>query len=251
MRNTTSWSNNNWPQDFSDVVEPKVSDIFEHVEGRRRTFRETVKDLHHSFCRMDAAAIVGWSIVCWFTGAVTVTVAMGLRWLAVVLVLIVCGPHVALAEGGDSRWVRPALRESARVNCEWWGNCFQHYRYLAWRERQARLRHYRQPVYHREATLHYRTPERDDRRDDRNRCRDFKRTVGDQHVSVEGAKRAADKAWIQMVRFYDGEVWMTLENAKGVKYMCSRSSVGETLGQTFSRCEIEARPCKAEKESDR
>ena len=246
MRNT-SWSNNNWPQDFSDVVEPTVADIFEHRE-ERQTILLTLTEWWDDFCRMSTNAVVGWVMVAFNAGIVGVMVAFKVGILA--LVLIASAPAVLQAQD-DGRWIRPALRESARVNCEWWGNCFQHYRYLAWRERQARLRHYRQPVYHREATLHYRTPDRDERYDDRRRCRDFKRTVGDQHVSVEGAKRAADKAWIQMVRFYDGEVWMTLENAKGVKYMCSRSSVGETLGQTFSRCEIEARPCKAEKESDR
>ena len=246
MRNT-SWSNNNWPQDFSDVVEPKVSDIFEHVEGGRRTFREVVKDRWSDFCRMDAAAFVGWSIVCWFTGAVTVTVAMGLRWLAVVLVLIVCGPHVAMAEGGDSR---AYVRKSLWSSCEFWGTCYR-YRYHSYDERWQRVRviYRHAPVRHyREATLHYRTPDRRYDRDEGPRCRESYRTVGNQHVAVQGAKAEADKAWIQAIRFHLGEKFMDIQNAKRISYTCSRSSVGETLGQTFSRCEIQATPCKAERE---
>lgn len=173
-----------------------------------------------------------------------------LLFLAALLVL----PGAARSEGDDSRvYVRKSLWSS----CEWWGTCYR-YRYHNYDERWERVRviYRRAPVrYHqpersyREATLHYRTPDRDRYdRDDRGGCRDIKRTVGDQHLTVPGAKAAADKAWIQMVRFHYGEVFMTLENARGVRYTCSRSSVGETLGQTFSRCEIEARPCKAEKE---
>lgn len=87
----------------------------------------------------------------------------------------------------------------------------------------------------------------DDHRYGRN-CRDRLKIVGDQHVSVDGAKGAADKAWSQTVRFYHGERFMDVANASGASYTCSRSSVGETLGQTFTRCELEARPCAPQKQ---
>jgi hypothetical protein len=73
--------------------------------------------------------------------------------------------------------------------------------------------------------------------------------VGDQHLSVSGAQAQADKAWQQDVRFYLGERWMDIKNAEGVRYECSRSSVGETLGQTLTRCEVSAIPCRAERMS--
>ena len=151
---------------------------------------------------------------------------------------------MALAEGGDSWWIRGSLRSS----CEYTQRCYR-LRYDPWFDRWERVRTvYRQPVRaYREAILHYRTPQHD-HRDDRRRCRDIFRTVGNQHLTVNGAKAEADKAWIQAIRFYYGEIFMSLEeNARDVKYTCSRSSVGETLGQVFNRCEIEAKPCKAEK----
>ena len=204
MRNT-SWSNNNWPQDFSDVVEPKVSDIFEHVEGGRRSFRKVAKDCWYDFCRMDAAAIVGWSVVCWFTGAVTVTVAMGLRWLAVALVLIVCGPHVATAEGEDSR---AYVRKSLWSSCEFWGTCHR-YRYHSYDER----RRYVRQRYYREATLHYRTPDRDrDYRDDRPRCIDRTLSrVGEERYGKDRAKESAEQQWMEEVRSRYGSRYMDTE----------------------------------------
>ena len=143
------------------------------------------------------------------------------RTLLTLAMLMVAVP--AYAED-DGRWIRQARR-----SCDFWGHCTVRY------------------VYVRRPEVRYYAPRRDD--DDRGvRCRDVMRTVGNQHLSVSGAKAEADKAWIQMVRFHLGEAHMTLENARDVTYTCSRSSVGETLGQTFSRCEVSARPCRAQKE---
>lgn len=83
-------------------------------------------------------------------------------------------------------------------------------------------------------------------------CREIRRAVGDQHLTVDGAKKAANDAWAGTIRFHLGEKFMSLENARAVIYTCSRSSIKEggvtTLGQTFTRCEIEAVPCMAMKE---
>lgn len=75
------------------------------------------------------------------------------------------------------------------------------------------------------------------------------RQVGNQHLTVDGAKKAADDAWAGDVRFRHGEVFMDLNNARDVTYTCSRSSIKEggvtTLGQSLTRCEIRGTPCKA------
>jgi hypothetical protein len=83
-------------------------------------------------------------------------------------------------------------------------------------------------------------------------CREVRRAVGDQHLTVDGAKKAANDAWAGTVRFHLGEKFMDLANARQVSYTCSRSSIKEggvtTLGQTLTRCEIEAQPCHPQRE---
>jgi hypothetical protein len=78
-------------------------------------------------------------------------------------------------------------------------------------------------------------------------CRELRRAVGDQHLTVDGAKKAANEAWAGTVRFHLGEKFMDLSNARNIVYVCARSSIKEggvtTLGQTLTRCEIEAQPC--------
>jgi len=93
------------------------------------------------------------------------------------------------------------------------------------------------------------------RRDEEEGCRDIRRVVGDQHLTVDGAKKAADDAWAGAVRFHLGEKFMDLSNARHISYTCSRSSIKEggvtTLGQTLTRCEIEAQPCQAPREGEK
>ena len=78
--------------------------------------------------------------------------------------------------------------------------------------------------------------------------------MGDQHLTVDGAKKAANDAWAGTVRFHLGEKYMDLSNARRVVYTCSRSSIKEggvtTLGQTFTRCEIEALPCHPQRQME-
>ena len=167
-------------------------------------------------------------------------VAIGLCAWAVLLT-----PQTLQAQD-DSAWIRRTIRATAKSNCEWYGDCERWYRYKAWRERQA---HLRRIAREREPTRVYAYERRDD--DERyrtgNECRDRRRVVGDQGLSTALAQGQADKAWQQDVRFYMGERFMDIKNAEGVRYECSRSSVGETLGQTFHRCEVSARPCRAQK----
>ena len=170
-----------------------------------------------------------------------------LRVLVGALLLNIGAAQISFAQD-DSAWIRRTIRATAKSNCEWYGDCERWYRYKAWRERQAHLR--------RMARERERAPMRVygyERRDDDERyrtgseCRDRKRVVGDQHLTVAGAQGQADKAWQQDVRFYLGERFMDVKNAEGVRYECSRSSVGETLGQILHRCEVSARPCRAPK----
>jgi hypothetical protein len=85
-------------------------------------------------------------------------------------------------------------------------------------------------------------------------CRDIRRAVGDQHLTTDGAKKAANDAWAGAVRFHLGEKYMDLVNARHVVYTCSRSSIKEggvtTLGQTLTRCEIEAQPCHPPRQTE-
>lgn len=96
-------------------------------------------------------------------------------------------------------------------------------------------------------TYYYAAPRYD--REERYHCHPLQRVVGNQHLTVEGAKKAADEAWAGDVRFRFGELYMSLDNARSVVYTCSRSSIKEggvtTLGQTLTRCEIQATPCRA------
>jgi hypothetical protein len=85
-------------------------------------------------------------------------------------------------------------------------------------------------------------------------CRETRRVVGDQHLTVDGAKKSANDAWAGAVRFHLGEKFMDLSYARYITYTCSRSSIKEggvtTLGQTLTRCEIEAQPCAAPREQE-
>ena len=72
------------------------------------------------------------------------------------------------------------------------------------------------------------------------------RTGGDQHLSIEGAKTEAIKAWSQQARHDLGERAMDFETARDGTFACVRSSIGSTLGQVFHRCEVIAKPCTAQ-----
>ena len=98
-----------------------------------------------------------------------------------------------------------------------------------------------------------------DDEDDRSgrRCKETRKAVGDQHLTVDGAKKAANDSWSAVVRFHLGEKLMDLNNARHIVYTCSRSSIKEagtsvtTLGQALQRCEISAQPCEPLAEHER
>lgn len=126
----------------------------------------------------------------------------------------------------------------ARVWCRDDGRCFRPRRYAATPQRDAT----RVYSYERRAVLE----------DVGGHCREVRRAVGDQHLTVDGAKKAANDAWAGAVRFHLGEKFMDLNNARHIVYTCSRSSIKEggvtTLGQTLTRCEVEATPCHPARE---
>ncbi len=130
------------------------------------------------------------------------------------------------------RWI--CSREWPHTDCGWRRYCRRH--------------SYRGEDY-REGIRHYRAEREDYDRREEQHCRDIRRAVGDQHLTVDGAKKAANDAWSGLIRFHMGEAWMDLLNARQITYMCSRSSIKEggvtTLGQTLQRCEISAQPCRA------
>jgi hypothetical protein len=70
--------------------------------------------------------------------------------------------------------------------------------------------------------------------------------LGTQWIGKQGALDAAKKDWMEHVRYYWGETFLDLDFAAGFKARCSRVSIGETMGQVMYRCEMRARPCRAE-----
>ncbi len=83
--------------------------------------------------------------------------------------------------------------------------------------------------------------------DHRGRCLDRMTTVGDQHLTIDGAKDQAIKAVRQMIRFTAGERFTDIGNAEGVNFRCVQSSIGDALGQSLHRCEITLEACTAPK----
>lgn len=146
-----------------------------------------------------------------------------MRYMIVILALIVAAPAQA------QEWTWRTYCNQSRTHCY-----------------QRRIRVYEPRVYG------YERREDDDGWRDRHNCRDVRKAVGDQHITVDGAKKAANDAWAGTVRFHLGEKWMDLNNAARIVYTCSRSSIKEagtsvtTLGQALMRCEIVAQPCEAQ-----
>lgn len=75
------------------------------------------------------------------------------------------------------------------------------------------------------------------------RCRDRMTLVGDQHLSIDGAKEQAIKAWRQQARFAHGERFTEIGSAEDVTFRCVQSSIGEAMGASLHRCEVSAEPC--------
>ena len=93
----------------------------------------------------------------------------------------------------------------------------------------------------------------------RNDCRPVISVVGTEHLSEENAKTAAQRAWMDQVRFLHGERFMNLDKSHKLKLACTRSSTGDSAtaklmekisegSRLLTRCQIEARPCSVEPE---
>lgn len=179
--------------------------------------------------RADAGASPGILAALLHLAAVAATV-LGSLWFAA----WVASTPVKAEGDTDRRWIYRTIRRQYRV-CEW-GECR-----IEWRWERRR---YPNHSYDLPETRIYGYVRRDE-----GRCKEVRRAVGDQHLTVDGAKKAANDAWAAAVRFHSGEKWIDLANARGVTYTCSRSSIKEggssvtTLGQQLNRCEIEAVPC--------
>ena len=130
---------------------------------------------------------------------------------------------------------------AAEGNPYWVDRAFNQHRqyrdYPHWRQ----PRRYRPPVYGWRQRHQPYVPHEIDKH-----CKPLVRVVGDQRPSEDAAKEQADKAWMQEVRFRYGERYMLTTQAKDLRYACSRSSIGELVGQTMQRCEIIAQPCPAQ-----
>lgn len=188
-------------------------------------------------------------------------------FLAALLLL----PGAALAEGSDSRaYVRKALWSS----CEFWGTCYR-YRYHNYDDRWERVRvvYRRAPTHHhherpyREANLHYRTPDRDDRHDDpRGQCLGTTLDVlSTEHQSEENARESARKLIMAKIQWLHGSQFMDLGNAADMRWRCSASNAHDTVSGRLSeatakltgregqnvRCALWVRPCKAAREKER
>lgn len=76
------------------------------------------------------------------------------------------------------------------------------------------------------------------------RCLAPVRVVGSQDIREGAAEDSAKRAWAEYVRWTHGEAFQDFANATDYQKRCSRSSIGEALGQYFHRCEITANPCR-------
>ncbi len=100
-------------------------------------------------------------------------------------------------------------------------------------------------VYRKHKTRLYR--ELDDRRiPQKEHCLGPVRGVGTQWVGEEGAMDAARKDWAERVRYDHGEIFIDMNHAIDFEKRCGRTSIGQIAGQVLYRCEVVARPCKAE-----
>jgi len=109
------------------------------------------------------------------------------------------------------------------------------------RARRVRRHVRREPRYDRETVRLYRSMD-----DEYDGCRGPVRGVGTQWLNEEGALDAAVKDWRERTRYDHGEIFVDMTHALDFRKRCGRTSIGEVAGQVFYRCEVWARPCKAE-----
>ena len=84
--------------------------------------------------------------------------------------------------------------------------------------------------------------------------------IGDAHNTTEGALRESERRWQERVRHFYGEIFMSLEDARGYRKRCTRASTNESVvgkviegigraagndGSFQKRCAVVAYPCRA------
>jgi len=172
----------------------------------------------------------------------------------VLVAAIVMVPNEAPAQDADTTWYRKVIRKQYYDDCSSWdGSCVRRFRYQQYRA-PAEYGYYRRPEVR---GYLFRAPDADSREGPG--CLGVVKAVGDERQSMEKAKEAASRAWAGHVRFHYGEKFIDEGNAVGVRFTCSRSSVNDTVlgkiqesaGITHTRCQIEARPCRAQAEREK
>ena len=113
-------------------------------------------------------------------------------------------------------------------------------RYRPGGDQHRRVNHHQQHRPH--GHVHH-DRDRDDHRIDA-RCRVDFQAAGDQALTEQGARDAAEKAFQQEIRFAYGELWADPSHAQDKTFLCVKSSVG---GGLFHRCRMKAKPCMPER----
>ena len=151
-------------------------------------------------------------------------------WLAVFAVV----PFIATscsAQEDQRDWVRPTVREAARQSCEWWGNCYQWYKYKAWRERQAQVRSWHQSYHDRDWR-----PTQSETRFDREHCHSRAiEVLSGPHKSEDTAIKDAWKRWMEQVAFERGNVYQEPNNSKQRRILCAPVDASTSWMASVSR----------------
>ncbi len=151
--------------------------------------------------------------------------------LTIALLAVTLLPACATAQHWDLQTNQPVFRETYSEH----GRSYRIYNYRPRSYRKPEVRGYihRRP----DETEHHEplTPVI--------RCFEAQQSLGDQHISIEGAKSEAIKGWTQDVRYYHGERAMDFNMARHASFACGRSSVGSVAGQVLHRCKLVATPC--------
>jgi hypothetical protein len=142
------------------------------------------------------------------------------------------GPRSASAyEPSSVSYARPRWRETQR---RYYRPRRHHYDHIAAPELRDDYRH--------EVRLY--RPDEGPRDRKRFKCLERVTVVGSQWAGESGAEESAQKAFMEQVRWNDGESFMDIKNAEGYAKRCARSSIGEVAGATLHRCEVSALPCR-------
>ena len=179
----------------------------------------------------------------------------GLLMLAIFLMVAV---NEGRSQDQDTRWIYRTIRQQYWAYDHWTGQTVLRHRYVT--------RRYPNHTYHLPEVRVYGYARRgDDRHDDRDRgrgrCLTTHKAIGSERYDKEKAKEDARQQWASLVRFHHGVVFMDLSNARDVVFSCSKSATGERAsekaaavlsgGSGLQQCEVEARPCRAERVLDR